>query len=146
MPFELERLGWMRKQILFLLIVFLSSLYIFEFTSELIKPVVEYRLDEPFSFIAVRNIVGIFMFILFVLFYLNQIDYNNIRLIGWTATYYLFVFSIVIAGAYLFEPTNEIIRFFVEFKLDFFPMISIRNILGLILFVLSYKIWRTVKP
>ena len=136
----------MKKQILFLLIVFISALYIFEFTSEIIKPLMEYRLDEPFSFIAVRNVVGIFLIILFVLFYLNQIDYNNIRMIGWTATYYLFVFSIIIAGTYLFEPTNEIIRFFVDFNLDFFPIISIRNILGLTLFILSFKIWRAIKP
>lgn len=144
--FSMEKLGWMRKQVLFLIIVFASALYIFEFTSGILKAVVEYRLDEPFSFIAVRNILGVFLFILFVLFYLNQIDYNNIMLIGWTATYYLFVSAIVATGAYLFEPTNEIIRFFVDFRLDFFPIISIRNALGIIMFILSYKIWKTIKP
>lgn len=146
MVFELERLGWMKKQVLFLIIIFLSALYLFELTSELVKPLVEYRLDEPFSFIAVRNILGVFLFILFVLFYLNQIDYNNIRLIGWTATYYLFVSAIVVTGAYLLEPTNDIVKFFVEFKLDFFPIISIKSFLGIIMLILSYKIWRTVKP
>jgi len=146
MAFSMEQLGWMRKQIFFLIIVFISGLYIFEFTSGIIKPVMEYGLDEPFSFIAVRNIVGIFLFILFVHFYLNQFDYNNIRLLGWTGTYYLFVFSIILAGAYMFEPTNEIIKHFVDFRLDFFPIISVRNALGLFLFILSYKIWRTIKP
>ncbi len=136
----------MKKQVLFLIIIFLSALYLFELTSELVKPLVEYRLDEPFSFIAVRNILGVFLFILFVLFYLNQIDYNNIRLIGWTATYYLFVSAIVVTGAYLLEPTNDIVKFFVEFKLDFFPIISIKSFLGIIMLILSYKIWRTVKP
>ena len=146
MAFSLERLGWLRKQWLFLIIVFLSALYIFEFTSGLVSFLIDYRLDEPFTFIAVRNILGVFLLILFVLFYLNQIDYNHIRMIGWTATYYVFVFSIIAAGAYLFEPTNELVRFIVDFRLDFFSLISVRNILGILLFTLSFKLWKTIKP
>ena len=145
MVFELERLGWIKKQWLFLIIVLLSALYIFEFTTTLVSFFVEYRLDEPFSFIAVKNILGVFLFILFVLFYLNQIDYKHIALIGWDLTYYLFITAILIGGAYLFEPTYEIVRYLVDWKLDIFPLISIKNIIGLILFVISFKIWKTTR-
>lgn len=143
--FGFEKLGWMQKQWLFLFTTLLAGLFIFEFTTDMVSFVLNYRL-ELLPFFSIRNIVGILFGIFAILMYLNQIDYKEIRFLGFQGTYWIFLLSILLSGIYLFEPLQSLIINIINFRLDFFPVISIRNILGIMLFVIAYKIYKTIKP
>lgn len=142
--FGLERIGWTQKHIAFVIIIALSAAFILEFTSGIVAFIVNFSL-ELMPFVSVRNILGFSLFILSVSIYLNQIDYRQIEFLGWTFTYWLFLTASILSWLWLFEPTSTMINPIMTYKLVIFPIISIRNAVGIILFILAYKIFKVVR-
>lgn len=63
--------------------------------------------------------------------------------LGMQQKYWIFLILVIVAGLYIFEPTSQTyyVKSFVEFKLDFAPLFSIKNIMSILLFYMGYKIF-----
>ena len=143
MAFGVEKLGWAKKHWLFVIAFGLAGIYLFQFTSEIVSWLVSYKLDD-FPFISVKNTIGVVFMLFAILLYLNQVDYNNVKLIGWDATYWLFLITSLISSFYFFNAS--FILPIVTAKLEFFPLISVQNALAIILFIMTYEVYKVVRP
>ena len=54
--------------------------------------------------------------------------------------YWIFLALTLVAGLYIFEPTSNILKSFVEFKIDFAPLLSIKNLMAVLFVYMGYKI------
>jgi len=72
-PLGIERIGWRTRNYIFRFAALLSSLYLFSLTNDLVKPIVDYQLEE-IPFLSVKNILGGLLFVLFVALVYNQVD------------------------------------------------------------------------
>lgn len=73
MPLGIERVGWRTKNYVFRFAALFGALYLFSLTNDLVKPIVDYQLDE-LPFFSVKNILGFLLFIMFIALVYHQID------------------------------------------------------------------------
>lgn len=52
--------------------------------------------------------------------------------LSWRQKQYIFTATAVLTGLYLLDITNELVGWIFEYKLDFFPILSVKNVIGIL--------------